>query len=89
MVDLPGPTSVRGIGASQLRTGVASSIPRKASNDVVVTKGGSQTKSLARDLATEPAPVDQAKVAEIRAAITAGTYSIDPHKIARALLGNG
>ncbi|MBK8992092.1 MAG: flagellar biosynthesis anti-sigma factor FlgM [Gammaproteobacteria bacterium] len=39
----------------------------------------------ARKLAAEPA-VDQARVQEIRKAITSGSYTVDPERIARKLI---
>ena len=39
----------------------------------------------ARKLAAEPA-VDQARVQEIRKAITNGSYTVDPERIARKLI---
>lgn len=88
MVDLPGPTSVRGIGAPRPRSIFVSGVSSEAVKDKP-GKGELQTVRLAKDLASEPAPLDHAKVARIRAALQDGTYSIDPHKIARAVLGNG
>jgi flagellar biosynthesis anti-sigma factor FlgM len=43
---------------------------------------------LAAELSSAPPPVDQARIAEIRDAISKGSYRIDPDGIARALLGD-
>jgi len=89
MVDLPGPSAVRSIAASQPRSGLATANGvYRGAGKAGASNSEPQTVSVARDLASEPAPVDQARVAQIRAAISAGTYTIEPHKIARALLRN-
>ncbi len=43
----------------------------------------------AKALAAQPAPVDQARVAQLRQAIQDGSYGIDPHAIARAMQDYG
>lgn len=42
--------------------------------------------ALADDLAAQPAPVDDARVAAIRGAIASGSYSLDPAATARAMM---
>lgn len=42
---------------------------------------------LAGDLAAQPAPVDTARVAELRSAIAEGRYTFDPDSVAAAMLG--
>ena len=42
--------------------------------------------SLATDIASQPAPVDGARVAAIRSAIADGSYQLDPAATARAMM---
>ena len=42
--------------------------------------------TLAADIASQPAPVDGARVAAIRGAIANGSYQLDPAATARAML---
>lgn len=88
MVDLPGPGPVRRITAAQQpQPGTAGPAARKAaSNDVGSNEP--QLVSLGKELASGSAPLDQSRIAQIRAAISSGTFSVNPEEIARALLGN-
>ena len=45
-----------------------------------------ETQSPATRMAAEGAPVDSAKVAEIKAAIASGNYPVDPEKIAEKMI---
>ena len=89
MVDLPGPIPLRGPAAPQRPNAQPSerASVRPAGSDL-----GGQTLpklvSLASELANAPPPVDRSRIAEIRAAISAGTYRLDPESIARSLLGD-
>ena len=42
--------------------------------------------SLAADIASQPAPIDGARVAAIRGAIAGGSYVLDPAATARAMM---
>lgn len=89
MVDLPAPRPLQGVGALQ------QSLPRPSGplpervSQAVASKTGAQLVSVAKQLASKPAPIDHARVAEIKTSITSGTYRANPEDIARALLGNG
>ena len=41
-----------------------------------------------RALAAEPAPMDEARIAALRTAISAGDYPLDPDRIAAAMLAS-
>jgi len=88
MVDLPGPAPLRGSTAPQ-RTQTKSATPAIPAATAVEVEGKSlpQLVGLANELASGPPPLDYAKIARIRAAISTGSYRIDPGKIAQALLG--
>ena len=89
MVDLPGPAPVRG-GLTPQRSQAKSAVPTtKASTSEVEGKSLPQLVGLANELASSPPPVDFARIAKIRAAISTGRYQIDSDAIARALLGKG
>lgn len=57
--------------------------PRAAAAD---TLPAASLIRLASELAAKPAPVDTARAATLRAAIAEGRYTIDPSKIAGAML---
>lgn len=90
MVDVPGPAPLRGAPSAERTRG-------KIIAPVVLTTGGGnirgkslpQLVSLANELASGPPPLDFARIAQIRAAISTGSYRLDPDQIARALLGSG
>ena len=89
MVDLPGPIPLRGPATPQRPTAQPSERPaaRPTGGDL----GGNtlpRLVSLASELASAPPPVDHSRIAEIRAAISNGTYRLDPESIARSLLGD-
>ena len=89
MVDLPRPIPVRGPTAtprSQPRPAAAG--PAQNARHELATKSLPQLVRLAAELSSAPPPVDQARIAEIRDAISKGSYRIDPDGIARALLGD-
>jgi negative regulator of flagellin synthesis FlgM len=52
-----------------------------------LTGEASGLQAMAHKLAAGPAGIDQARVEAVRAAIAAGTYQIDPARIADGLLG--
>ena len=88
MVDLPGPIPVRGSAAtpsSQSRPAAAGRA--QGARQELATKSLPQLVRLATELSSAPPPVDNARIAEIRDAISKGSYRIDPEGIARALLG--
>jgi negative regulator of flagellin synthesis FlgM len=88
MVDLPGPASLR-------RAPPPHRPPAKPAGTLAPPKGGSEVEgkslpqlvSLANELASGPPPLDYARIAQIRAAISTGSYRPDPDRIAHALLG--
>ena len=47
--------------------------------------GRSGLLATATALAAQPAPVDQARVGQLREAIRNGSYVVDPHSIARSM----
>ena len=89
MVDLPGPLPVRGPTAtSRAQPKPAATNPGQDVRHELATKSLPQLVRLAAELSSAPPPVDQARIAEIRDAISKGSYRIDPDGIARALLGD-
>lgn len=70
--------------------------PAKPAGAADRTTGGSdvegkslpQLVSLASELASSPPPLDYARIAQIRAAISTGSYRVDAESIAQALLGD-
>ncbi|MEP6786686.1 MAG: flagellar biosynthesis anti-sigma factor FlgM [Sphingomonadales bacterium] len=42
--------------------------------------------SLANDLSSAPAPVDYAKIAQVRRAIADGSYKVDPDALAKSIV---
>lgn len=87
MVDIPGPTPLRSIAATKLQPGATGAATRKVQKPATGSSAP-PIVSLAKELASGTAPLDQSRIAEIRAGIASGTYGIDPDQIARALLGN-
>ena len=88
MVDLPGPAPLRASTVLQ-RTQAKPTISGAKSPTSKDIEGKSlpQLVGLANELASGPPPVDYARIAKIRAAISTGTYRVDPEEIASALLG--
>jgi flagellar biosynthesis anti-sigma factor FlgM len=89
MVDLPGPIPLRGPATPQRPKAQPSerAVTRPTDSDL----GGKtlpKLVSLASELASAPPPVDRSRIAEIRAAISTGTYRLNPESIARSLLGD-
>ena len=90
MVDLPGAAPLSGAPPAHRS-------PAKLAGVAARTTGGSdvegkslpQLVSLASELASRPPPLDYARIAQIRVAISTGSYRIHPESIAQALLGNG
>lgn len=60
-----------------------SATPRAAATDALPAAG---LIRLASELATQPTPIDAARAAALRSAIADGRYTIDPSKIAGAML---
>lgn len=90
MVDLPGPAPLRPTAAPQrAQTKPAAAAAKAASRNEVEGKSLPQLVGLANELANGPPPVDYARIAKIRAAISTGSYKVEPDEIARALLGKG
>ena len=87
MVDLPGPTPLRPIGAPRHAPAERGSRSTTQANGELAKKSLPQLVRLAAELSSEPPPVDYARIAQIRAAISNGSYRIDPEQIARALVG--
>jgi negative regulator of flagellin synthesis FlgM len=50
--------------------------------------GGGAIESLARQIAGSTPPVDEQRIAEIKAAIIEGRYPIDPQRIAAAMINS-
>jgi len=87
MVDLPGPAPLRGTAAPlRAQARPPSTSARTISSDIE-GKSLPQLVGLANELASGPPPLDYARIATIRAAISTGTYRIDPEKLAQALIG--
>lgn len=84
---------IDGIGGrlplSPVRTNaVASSAPAAPAQGVEGPAAASSTLStLTRDMAASP-PVDTAKVDRVKAAIGAGTYAVEPARIADAMIAH-
>ena len=73
------------VSTAALRGGSAKAVSpigagRPASNETSVRQSDAAT------IASEGAPVDQAKIAEIRAAIAEGSYIVDPQKLAQKMI---
>ena len=88
MVDLPAPTPLHGLGPSQQPLSRPSGAASEKGSQTLGTSRATQLVRVAKELASEPAPVDHARVAQIKASISSGTYRTDPEAIASALLGN-
>ena len=76
--------------AAALEPGSARSTATVASPTLAVTRAAdpfalSPTEHAARDLAAAP-PVDTAKIAAIRAQLADGSYTVDPGRIADAMI---
>ncbi|MFN7177119.1 MAG: flagellar biosynthesis anti-sigma factor FlgM [Thermaurantiacus sp.] len=63
----------------------AASMPAAA--DAPAAARGAETKGLVRELASAP-PVDQARVAELKAKIAMGAYKVEPERIASAMIAS-
>lgn len=87
MVDLPGPAPLRSTGAPQRAQAKPPAPANAASRSELEGKSLPQLVGLANELASGPPPLDYARIAKIRAAISTGSYKVDPDEIARALLG--
>ncbi|RST31551.1 flagellar biosynthesis anti-sigma factor FlgM [Sphingomonas ginkgonis] len=88
MVELPGTSPLRGIaGAQRVAPALTGHRPASAPADELTAKSLPQLVSLAKQVAQEGPPVDSAKIARIRDAISTGSYRADADAIAKALLG--
>lgn len=88
MVDLSGVTPLRAVrNAQRAQEQVQVRQPARIESQLA-GKSLPQLASLAAELSSAPPPVDQARIAEVRASISGGSYQLDPDRIARALLGN-
>jgi negative regulator of flagellin synthesis FlgM len=88
MVDLPGPIPLRGPAALQPKARPSERAAARPTGSDLGGKTLPKLVSLASELASAPPPVDRSRIAEIRAAISSGTYRLDPEGIARKLLGD-
>lgn len=78
------PIGQRGAPVDTSAADGAPSLRRAApANDILTTRTG--RSALVAELAAAP-PVNAARVAELKARIDAGTYNIDPQRIAAAML---
>ena len=75
-----------GAGRLALVRGSAERGPVGKSGDALSSSGASGASNPVAAMAAEGAPVDNARVAAIRAAIAEGRYPVDPGKIARAMI---
>lgn len=89
MVDLPGPTPLRRTAAPEQPQRSSVGVPAPSASARRAGSTAPELTTIASQLADEPAPVDRARVIEIRTAINSGSYSVDADRIAHALLGNG
>ena len=69
-----------GASGTAAAAGGASASPLLSSDPAIAQTGG-----IARALSQSP-PIDQAKVAALRAAVQMSSYAVDPQKIAGAML---
>lgn len=89
MADLNGITPLRAAGSLQRPLAKASAhFPGSPGNELA-GKSLPQLIQLADELASEPPPVNYARIAEIRDAISTGNYRLDPNAIAQRILGQG
>lgn len=87
MVELPGPGPLRQ-GAAPNRAQAKPAVTAAPTPGADVEgKSLPQLVDLANELASGSPPLDYARIARIRSAISTGSYRIDPGRIARALLG--
>ena len=78
MVDLPGPIPLRGPATPQrLKAQPSERAPAPPAGSDLGGKTLPKLVSLASELANAPPPVDRSRIAEIRAAISTGTYRLD------------
>jgi negative regulator of flagellin synthesis FlgM len=70
---------------SSTTANTAQDATQQPQSDVSITSTASLLAHLQRSLATTPA-VDQKRVDAVRSAISAGTYKVDPDKIAHGLI---
>jgi flagellar biosynthesis anti-sigma factor FlgM len=82
------PAEHRKTAAASTRANVESKTPTLPAIGEQATSTVSLGKltAMARELADSAAPVDYARIAQIRQAISRGTYPIDPKAIADAML---
>lgn len=74
------------------RIGSGSTVPARTVAKHAATADAMPNASLIRlagELASQPAPIDTARIASLRSAIADGRYAAEPAIIARAMLGHG
>lgn len=85
MVDSIGQARASALNSIKLREAGKSQGAASAGLDGGASEA-SETQSPAARMAAEGAPVDAARIAEIKAAIANGDYPVDPEKIAEKML---
>lgn len=79
----PTPAAVERSGAPRAQAVAAVQAP--SSDNVRLTGEAEALRVVQRQTKAGPAPLDQAKIESLRAALAAGTYRIDPQEIAQRL----
>lgn len=79
------PTRTAALEPGSARSAATTASPVLAATRAPDPLALSPTAQAARDLATAP-PVDTAKVAALKSQIAAGSYTIDPARIAEAMI---
>lgn len=85
MVDSIGQARASALNSIKLREAAKSQSAASAGLDGGASET-SETQSPVARMAAEGAPVDAARIAEIKAAIASGDYPVDPEKIAEKML---
>ncbi len=79
-------TGEAGAVRGETRTGAAARTGAGTSDDTVELSGVTELVRVAARQLASGAPVDEARVQEIRQAIANGSYTLDPARIARKLI---
>lgn len=85
MVDSIGQARASALNSIKLREAAKSQAATAADLDGGASQAGA-TQSPAARMAAQGAPVDAARIAEIKAAIASGDYPVDPEKIAEKMI---
>ena len=85
MVDSIGQARASALNSIKLREAAKSQAPASANIDGGASQA-SETQSPSARMAAQGAPVDVARIAEIKAAIANGDYPVDPEKIAEKMI---